>query len=137
MTRAAGDDWCAVFKDRFREVAAALERHYSTLDVDPILAEVADRVEADGLEAEVRCAITWVINSGEFTAVAEVVQFFGYRFRWAWLRRDVEGILEAKRRERDLRAIPYFEWVLEAFGDGWEDRDFFPSLLAVGSAEDS
>jgi hypothetical protein len=137
VTSAADSDWCEKFKGRLREVDETLDRQYSTLDADPILAEVAGQVDADGLEVEVRCAIEWAIRSVDFMSKAEVIQYFGYRFRWDWLRVDVEEMLAVKRRERDLRAIPYFESALEAFDDDWEDRDFFPSLLAEKSVEDS
>lgn len=69
-----------------------------------------------------------VLDSRELSASAEVLQYFAYRFRWGWLKSEVETRYLESSTRHDHKAARHYERVLEAFADDWEDRDLFPSL---------
>ncbi|MFC7309220.1 hypothetical protein ACFQVC_34055 [Streptomyces monticola] len=112
----------------FRNVSDTLDEKYSTLRVDPLLAELAARVASDPESDDVRQALLYALNSREVSGAGETVQYFGHRFKLNWLRAEVDKRYRDATAKVDLRRARYYELMLEAFSDGWEDRDFFPSL---------
>ncbi|MBQ1122978.1 hypothetical protein [Streptomyces sp. B15] len=112
----------------FREISAILDQRHSTLAVDPALADLAARVETAPEPDEVKTAILYTVDSRELSGSAEIVQYFAHRFRWNWLRSELE-----KRHSNSLATVNHkltrhYERMLEAFTQDWEDRDLFPSL---------
>jgi len=116
--------------DGFRQVSKILDERKSTLAADPVLAELADRVAAapDPESDEVKGALLYAVDSRELSGAAEAVQYFAHRFRWSWLREEVERRHLDSLTRVDHRLIRHHERMLEAFSPGWEDRDLFPSL---------
>ncbi|MFF7073839.1 hypothetical protein [Streptomyces pseudovenezuelae] len=116
--------------DGFRQVSKILDERKSTLAADPVLAELADRVAAapDPESDEVKGALLYAVDSRELSGAAEAVQYFAHRFRWTWLREEVERRHLDSLARVDHRLIRHYERMLEAFSSGWEDRDLFPSL---------
>ncbi|MFF5956817.1 hypothetical protein [Streptomyces luteogriseus] len=112
----------------FREVSSVLDERLSTLAADPLLAELALRVESDPDSAGVKKALLSAVDSRTLSGAAEIVQYFAYRFRRDWLRIEVEKrYLECLTNE-NRRLTRHYERMLEAFSVDWEDRDLFPSL---------
>ncbi|MFJ6769916.1 hypothetical protein ACIQOV_02860 [Kitasatospora sp. NPDC091257] len=114
----------------FSEISLLLDESQSTLVIDPILARIANNAEVHGDFEGLKSAILWALHSGQAYAACEIVQFYGFRFRWPWLRKEVEDMFLDKAEKVDLRAMRFYESMLEAFDDNWEDRDLFPSLGA-------
>ncbi|MEX1655231.1 hypothetical protein ABZ960_18955 [Streptomyces pseudovenezuelae] len=116
--------------DGFRQVSDILDERKSTLAADPVLAELADRVAAarDPESDEVKRALLHAVDSRELSGAAEAVQYFAHRFRWTWLREEVERRHLDSLTRVDHRLIRHYERMLEAFSPEWEDRDLFPSL---------
>ncbi|MFG3053009.1 hypothetical protein ACGFZP_18930 [Kitasatospora sp. NPDC048239] len=115
---------------QFSEISRLLDESQSTLIIDPILARIANDAEARGDFGELKSAILWALHSGKAYASCEIVQFYGFRFRWPWLKKEIEDMLLDKAEKVDFRAMRAYELMLEAFDDNWEDRDLFPSLEA-------
>ncbi|RRR81151.1 hypothetical protein [Streptomyces sp. RP5T] len=116
--------------DGFRQVSVILDERKSTLVADPVLAELADRVAAapDPESDEVKQALLHAVDSRELSGAAEAVQYFAHRFRWVWLRDEVERRHLDSLTRVDRRLMRHYERMLEAFSPEWEDRDLFPSL---------
>ncbi|MFF7173144.1 MULTISPECIES: hypothetical protein [Streptomyces] len=116
--------------DGFRQVSDILDERKSTLAADPVLAELADLVAAapDPESDEVKRALLHAVDSRELSGAAEAVQYFAHRFRWTWLREEVERRHLDSLTRVDHRLIRHYERMLEAFSPEWEDRDLFPSL---------
>ncbi|MFI8850209.1 hypothetical protein [Streptomyces sp. 891-h] len=112
----------------FREVSAILDQKHSTLAADPVLADLAARVESVPESEEVKIAILYALDSRELSGSAEVVQYFAHRFRWNWLRSELEKRHSGSLANVDHRLTRHYERMLEAFTQDWEDRDLFPSL---------
>jgi len=77
---------------------------------------------------EVKGALLYAVDSRELSGAAEAVQYFAHRFRWTWLREEVERRHLDSLARVDHRLIRHHERMLEAFSPGWEDRDLFPNL---------
>ncbi|MFF4232820.1 hypothetical protein [Streptomyces sp. NPDC001820] len=119
----------ALLINGFREVSTTLDQTLSTLAADPVLDELANRVEPLQESDEIRQAILYVLDSHqEFSGAAEIVQYFADRFQWAWMRDEVEKRYLDCLANRDIRLTRHFERMLEAFSPDWEDRELFPSL---------
>ncbi|MFJ4654818.1 hypothetical protein ACIP5Y_26390 [Nocardia sp. NPDC088792] len=123
----------AVLKDGLINHSHIIETTGSTLEADPLLAELATLIE-DADDADVREAVLWALNSPECEHVGEALQYFGHVFRWEWLRTEIQQRFDEATSRHDLRAMRSREWVLEAFEDDWEDLELYPSLEARAAA---
>ncbi|MFB7378201.1 hypothetical protein ACFC6U_30255 [Kitasatospora purpeofusca] len=116
--------------EEFSRISRILDESQSTLAIDPMLERIASTAEATGGIEGLESAILWMLRSGQEYAACEIIQFYGYRFRWPRLRVAIEEMLRTSTESIDLRAARSYELMLEAFDDNWEDREFFPSLEA-------
>ncbi|MFF4832537.1 hypothetical protein [Streptomyces sp. NPDC001315] len=130
MPRSESQRMYELLVDGFHQVSGILDQRKSTLVADPVLAELAARVAAapDPESDEVKRALLYALDSRELSGAAEVVQYFAHRFRWAWLRGEVEQRYLDCLTQVNRRLIRHYERMLEAFSSDWEDRDLFPSL---------
>ncbi|WP_306321776.1 MULTISPECIES: hypothetical protein [unclassified Streptomyces] len=117
-----------VLVDGFRRVSELLDRTSSTLAADPVLDQLAAHVDAAPESADTRKALSQVLDSWELPGVTEFIQYFGHRFRWDWLRREVEAGYRDSVTRPNRRLTRHYERMLESFSDDWEDKDLFPSL---------
>lgn len=105
-----------------------LESSNSTLTIDPMLDEIVREIDSDAARRDIESSIKWILVNCRGSGLIEVCQYFGYRFRWAWMKEYLEVALNGFRQDGDLRRVRAYEVMLEAFEDDWEDVDFFPSL---------
>ncbi|MBT2401224.1 hypothetical protein [Streptomyces sp. ISL-100] len=114
--------------DGFHEASKILNEKHSTLAADPVLAGLAKLVGRDPASGDVKLAVLQVLDSQEFSAAAEVIQYFAQMFRWSWLEAEVGNRYLESVTNGDRRKTRHYERMLEAFAEDWEDRDLFPSL---------
>ncbi|MGW7546441.1 hypothetical protein ACWGKQ_35850 [Streptomyces sp. NPDC054770] len=112
----------------FRSVSAILNERHSTLIADPILAELAELASRDEESDGVRRALLELLDSPDFSADAEVAQYFAYRFKWDWLKGEIRQRYLESVSGVDHKRARHYQRMLEAFADDWEDKDLFPSL---------
>ncbi|MEU6263205.1 hypothetical protein [Saccharopolyspora shandongensis] len=124
---AGSSESCRMFL-RFQDVVEVIKESNSILTADLILDEVARKYDQYPDPDSMKAAILRLLDSDEHFGVIETLQYLGWRFRWQWLREEVESRRLERSRSGDLRKVRAYEVILEAFGDDWEDRDCFPSL---------
>ncbi|MFE3104019.1 hypothetical protein [Nocardia tengchongensis] len=124
----------AVLKGGLVNHSHIIETTNSTLEADLLLAGLATLIE-DADDVDVREAVLWALKSPECRYVGDALQYFGHRFRWEWLRTEIQQRFDEATSRHDLRAMRGWEWVLEAFEDDWEDLDLYPSLEARAAAD--
>lgn len=111
----------------FGVASDVLDATNSTLEIDPLLERMAVRADEASYAVAIRVLVE-ALRAARFSAIREIAQYFAYRFKWPEFRTDVEALLAEARSAGDLRKARSLETVLEAFDDGWEDLEFFPSL---------
>ncbi|MEC3957640.1 hypothetical protein VMT65_31720 [Nocardia sp. CDC153] len=118
----------AVLKDGLINHGRIIETTLSTLEADPLLAELATLIE-DADEADVREAVLWALNSPECAYVGQALQYFGHAFRWEWLRTEIQQRFDEATSRDDLRAMRCWEQILEAF------EEVAPGCRSLGELE--
>ncbi|WP_329296587.1 hypothetical protein [Streptomyces pseudovenezuelae] len=106
-----------------------LDERKSDLAADPVLAELAERVAAapDPESDEAKRALLNAVDSRELSGAAEAVQYFVHRFRWSWLREEVERRHLDSLTRVDHRLIRHYERMLEACPLGVSQRHTSPN----------
>ncbi|MEV7491505.1 hypothetical protein HFP69_27095 [Streptomyces sp. ARC12] len=112
----------------FRDVSELLDRKQSTLAAAPLLADLAAEVEPSAQSDEVKRAFLYALDSRELSGTVEIIQYFAHRFRWSWLRTEVEKRYLDRLANGDHRLTRHYERMLEAFSSDWEDKDLFPGI---------
>ncbi|PXX52620.1 hypothetical protein DFR70_1325 [Nocardia tenerifensis] len=115
-------------KSQFAVTGRAILVENSTLAADPLLAKISQVVDGAANDPAIQAAIIWILNSGECPAGGEILRYFAYRYRWLWLKEEIEHRRADHKLARDMRGERAYEWMLEAFDDDWDDIDFYPSL---------
>ncbi|MFF0488886.1 hypothetical protein ACFYTQ_07660 [Nocardia sp. NPDC004068] len=107
-----------------------------TLDSDTALVRLTRAIDATDRADEIEEVVRWVLESDNCPSGGDIVRYLAFRYRWSWLADDLHRNLMECVKHDDLRGIRWYEWMLEAFDDAWEDIEFYPSLRATHEEDD-